>query len=313
MVKLIDNYPPGPSTKDHIPEQQSTATKQDIEDLGDKLVWPPTFTRDLRLRHMQKVLNEEDAVMQNTSLSDTEKVLRVAQLKQQYNVHDRELFGAKRLGAVPTKPLPTMSPNDSPDIKQKAEDDSDVLDETGSDEEEEYEEEYKELEEKEIEDQSSSESLSDDSDLDHLQDGYTVANIIKSVPQHRRAKATKMLKKLAADRKITWDDQGEIYYRHKQITGANIGQLVKYFQTAHKKKPLPSPIGKRIFGHALRKADAMDDILLGGKQDDSVHKIFIGHSPKTPRFTSTMPATQFSTPIKRQRLDDSKVVDDWAF
>ena len=137
MVKLIDNYPPGPSTKDHIPEQQSTATKQDIEDLGDKLVWPPTFTRDLRLRHMQKVLNEEDAVMQNTSLSDTEKVLRVAQLKQQYNVHDRELFGAKRLGAVPTKPLPTMPPNDSPDIKQKAEDDSDVLDETDSDEEEE--------------------------------------------------------------------------------------------------------------------------------------------------------------------------------
>ena len=44
--------------------------------------------------------------MKDPTLSDTEKVLRVAEYKQQYNVQDRELFAPKRLGAVPAQPLP---------------------------------------------------------------------------------------------------------------------------------------------------------------------------------------------------------------
>jgi hypothetical protein len=300
MVKLVDEKQPVlPPASTNIPERSTPATKKDIEELGDKLVWPPAFTRDSRLKKMQNVLDEEDRVMKDTTLSDTEKVLRVAELKQQYSVHDNELFSAKRLGAVPTKPLPTTVPLNEP-ADDEDEDDSDVSSETDAEVEEEYDE----------------ESEIDDSE-DDLEDTltYTPQELVQNVKTHRRAKTRAMLKKLALDGKIKWDGQGNVYYKEKQIPQANISQLVGYFQTAHKQKHLPSPPGKKVFGQALRNAHAMEDVLLGGQQDDSIRTIFKGHTPKTPRFRprrqSTTAASSPPRPIKRKRLDDSKIVRDW--
>ena len=44
-------------TKDPVVQSGSgAATKEDIDKLGEKLVWPPEFTRDAKLKKMQKLL-----------------------------------------------------------------------------------------------------------------------------------------------------------------------------------------------------------------------------------------------------------------
>lgn len=43
--------------------EDGPATKKDLHELGDKLVWPPEFTRDSKLKKMQSLLDQENAVM----------------------------------------------------------------------------------------------------------------------------------------------------------------------------------------------------------------------------------------------------------
>ena len=284
LMKLSEDIPP-----------EEPATKQDIEDLGDKLVWPPPFTRDIRLKKMQNLLNKEEEVMKDPSLSDTEKVLRVAEYKQQYNVQDKELFEPERLGAVPSQPLPqpsTKAEKIDPDV------DSDASDET-------------------VIDQSEYEDLSED-EVDRT--GPSPEALIQRVAPYRRTKAKAMLKKLAADGKLTWDHRGKVYYKGKVIPGSNIQHLVQYFQTAHKRNPLPQPQGKNIFAQALRGAHALDDVLLGGEEDNNVRQILKGHSPKTPAFPlrrsryekarklDKLASPDLSRPLKRRREEDVKTV-----
>ena len=284
------------------------ATKQDIQDLGDKLVWPPAFTRDIRLKKMQNMLNKEEEVMRDPTLSDAEKVLRVAEYKQQYNVQDKELFEPGRLGAVPSKPLTkpaTKSSKTDPGIESDV--DSDVSDETVIDLSE-----YEDLPE-------------DDDGIDDDQVGSSPAALIQMVAPYRRQKAQLMLKKLAADGRLKWDHQGKVYYNGKVVPGSNIQHLVQYFQTAHKKNPMPQPQGKNIFAQALRRAHALDDVLLGGDEDNNVRQIFRGHSPKTPGFPlrkshygkarkhgkpghSALSSPDLSRPLKRRREEDIKTV-----
>ena len=300
MVKLVDEKPSlVPPASTGIPEKKTPATKKDIEELGDRLIWPPPFTRDLRLNKMQTALNDEDAVMQDTSLSDTEKVLRVAELKQQYNVHDNELFGAKRLGAVPNKPLRMLPPNDTVDMKDES--DSETLNGMDTDEEETEEDE-----------QSITDEDSDDSE-DDIQALYPHDELLENIKPYRKQNAKAMLKKLTADGRLRWDGRGNVFYKDRQVPGANIKQLVNYFQTAHRKRVLPNPAGKNIFGQALRHAHANEDVLLGGKQDERIRTIFKGYPPKTPGFRASRKPPQSSptrTPrsIKRRRVDNSKVV-----
>ena len=292
------------------PSPKAPATKQDIESLGDKLVWPPAFTRDIRLKKMQNLLKKEDDVMRDPSLTDTEKVLRVAEYKQKYNVQDKELFEPERLAAVPSQPLPPLTSKIKAE-KPNQDTDSDVSDTSDVT----------------VIDQSDYDDLSDD-DVDGQTD-YLAEDLLQMVPPHRKAKTTVMLKKLAADGKLNWNNQGKVYYRGKKIPGSNIGHLVQYFQTAHKKNPLPQPHGAGIFAQALRKAQAFDDVLLGGQEDDNVRQIFKGHSPKTPgfhlskfgsvkgtKFTksrqqsrgSPLSSPSLSRPLKRRREEDIKTV-----
>ena len=293
-MKLVD--PPGPA------EEQPPATKQDIENLGDKLVWPPTFTRDNRLQQMQQLLDEQDKVMDDSSLTDTEKVLRVAELKQLYNVHDRELFDQGRIGAVPPKPLThTQHKKVKADESMDDAEDSDASDTTVMAEPEE-----------------------DSEDEEDYTAAYSREDLLSMVKPHRRAKTRMMLKKLGADGKLTWDKQGHVFYRGKRIPNANMGELVQYFQSARKRHPLSPPLGGVVFGQALRKAHAMDDVLLGGPVDDDIRGVFKGHSPKTPRFSSPRVAAKkvrfgkashrpSSSPIKRIPQDDTKLVEDWEY
>ena len=283
------------------PAPKEPASKEDIETLGDKLVWPPPFTRDIRLKKMQQLLKKEEEVMRDPSLSDSEKVLRVAEIKQQYNVQDKEVFEPQRLGAVPAQPLPQAAKKmKSEDSDDAASDDSDTSVETVIDQSE-YED-----------------DLSDDDEIDQV--GYSPESLLSLVAPYRKAKTSVMLKKLAVDGKLNWDGQGRVYYKGNKIPGSNIKDLVTYFQTAHKKSPLPQPPGKEIFGQALRKANALEDVLLGGREDDSVRSVFKGRTPKTPWSRSRkfpqqarkprekMVSPGLSRPTKRRREEDTKTV-----
>lgn len=210
------------------------ATKEDIKTLGDKLVWPPEFTRDPNLKKMQTLLKLEEEVVNNDSLTDTEKVLRVAEYKRQYNLHDNERFEPLKLGAIPPAPL----------IELKKEEES-------------------------------SDDISDVDEQTVLYEG----DLLKPIQQHRRQKAYLMLKKLAAEGSLRWDADGTVYYKGKLVEGANMGKLVHYFQTAHKRNPLNPPEGQVIFGKALRSANAMEDVQLGGEDDDVVRQVFRGNTP----------------------------------
>ena len=117
-------------TKDPVVQSGSgAATKEDIDKLGEKLVWPPEFTRDAKLKKMQKLLKLEKEVMEDSSLTDTEKVLRVAEYKRQYNLHDNERFDPQplKLGAIPPVPLIDTKSEASSDEEEarEAQDDND--------------------------------------------------------------------------------------------------------------------------------------------------------------------------------------------
>lgn len=320
MMKLVDEKPTHP-------QKEPPATKQDIENLGDKLVWPPVFTRDNRLLKMQKLLKLENEVMNDPSLSDTEKVLRVAQYKQQYSVQNKELFEPTRLGAVPPTPLQHALNGDVPVATATSDhsEDSDDSDATI------IQRPYDDDDESEDDDAL---DPTDEEEVDFMPIDYTPAALLSMVKPHRRTKTAIMLKKLAADGKIKWDFQGNVFYRGNRIPNANIGELVNYFQTAHKRQPLPRPAGDVIFGQALRKALATDDVQLGGPEDDDVRSVFKGQSPKTPRFATTKRASpkgrrpkkvKFSEaltspssrsdrrPHKRRRDEEDKSVTEWEY
>ena len=220
------------------------ATKQDIEKLGEKLIWPPEFTRNTELTKMQELLGLQDKVMNDSSLTNTEKVLRVAEYKRQYNIHDNERFGPQpvKLGAVP--PIPLTDTRYSSDGELS---DTSVVSDVVSDQEEETE--------------------------------LTTEELLKPIQPHRQQKAKLMLKKLAAEGSLKWDADGQVYYKGKIIEDANMGQLVRYFQTAHKKVPMDPPSGQVVFGEALRRADAMEDVQLGGEEDNGVREVFKGITP----------------------------------
>jgi len=214
-------------------EPLQQATKKDLHDLGEKLVWPPEFTRESKLKKMQALLDEEKAVTTDPSLTDTEKVLRVGDLKRQFNVYNDDR-PTRRIGAVPPVPLAEI----------KTEDDE------------------------------------DDDDLPE-QTELHATELLKPIVAYRRGKARLMLKKLAAAGLLKWDAQGNVIYDGKPIRGAHMGDLVHYFQTAHKKDPIkPPPAGQVLFSHALRHAGATEDIRLGGVEDDEVRKVFRGITPK---------------------------------
>lgn len=212
--------------------EDGPATKKDLHELGDKLVWPPEFTRDSKLKKMQSLLDQENAVMNDPSLSDTEKVLRVGELKRQFNVYKNNR--PMRLAAVPPVPLIEVS------------------------------------------DDEEDEDLPEQSEL-HADE------LLKPVAAYRRAKAKLMLKKLANAGLLKWDSSGNVFFRGKPVQGANMGQLVHYFQTAHRREPIDPPVGQMMFSHALRHAGAMEDVQLGGKEDEQVRQVFRGITPKTSR------------------------------
>jgi len=224
----------------------SVATKKDIDDLEDKLVWPPEFTRDVKLKKMQKLLDRETEVMNDPSLTNTEKVLRVGEIKRQFEVHHNDL--PMKIGAVP--PVPLKSETKVTETK---------VEDTESEEEEEEED-----------------SLPQQTELH-------AAELLKPLQDYRKPKARLMLKKLAAAGSLNWDDRGNVYHNGSIVPGAHMGELVQYFQTARKQKPLTPPMGQVMFSHALRHAGAMEDVALGGVEDDEVRQVFKGITPVRAR------------------------------
>jgi len=224
------------------------ATKQDIENLGDKLVWPPEFTRDSKLKKMQSLIDKEDAVMDNVSLTDTEKVLKVGELKRQFNVYNDDI--PLRLGAVP--PVPLIKSENVPKYETYSEDEGDYEDESD------YEADREDLPE---------------------QTEIHAATFLKSIADYRKPKGKLMLKKLAAAGLLKWDGSGNVFYNGQPIEGASMGELVHYFQTAHKRRSIKPPVGQVMFSQALRHAGAMEDVQLGGQHDEQVRQVFKGITP----------------------------------
>lgn len=256
----------------------SNATKRDIDDLGEKLVWPPEFTRDIRLRKMQKLLDMEDDVRNNPKLSDTEKVLRVAEFKRQYNIHDNERYepALQKVGAVPPMPL---------HVKANKTEDSDTDDASDTD----------------SDTDTMLQMSGEDEDSVSAQTDENIQELLKPIQAHRKQKAKLMLKKLASEGTIKWDTEGNVFYKGQHMPGANMSQLVTYFQTAHKKYPIPPPEGYVAFGRALRKAHATEDVQLGGVEDDEVRNVFKGHTPATPRFRKASLAGRISKPKSHKK------------
>lgn len=248
---------------DHpVQEGRGAATKEDIEKLGDKLVWPPEFTRDPNLKKMQKLLHLEEEVITDDKLTDTEKVLRVAEYKRQYNLHDSERFEPQplKLGAIP--PTPLIAPK-----SEEQESDDDISDVDGA---------YSpapSMEHKEEED------IDDDISDEESQMDLHENELLKSVKASRLGKAKLMLKKLASNGSLRWEQDGRVYYNGKLIKGADMKKLVHYFQTSHKRQPLSPPTGQVIFGEALRRSRATEDVVLGGENDDVVREVFRGVTP----------------------------------
>lgn len=296
MVKLVDTPQMENTQKEaskEDPASRMPASKEDIEHLADTLAWPPPFTRDIRLQKMQRLLKQENEVMNDPTLSDTEKVLRVAECKQQYNVQNKELFQPRRLSAVPPKPLPPPVDIKIAD-KTESEDFADSIDSDDYDYSDDSDVSFETVIARdpvrwdEDDDNDDEEEWEEEDAPDQTPFDYTPAGLLKMVKPYRRAKTALMLKKLAADDKLKWDaERGNVFYRGDRIPYANIGELVAYFQSAHKKHPMPLPAGHVIFAQALRKAHATEDVQLGGPTDDEVRSVFTGHTPKTPRFATT--------------------------
>lgn len=279
---------------------RGAATKEDVEKLGDRLVWPPEFTRDPNLKNMQKLLDLEEEVINNDSLTDTEKVLRVGEYKRQYNLHDSERFEPQplKLGAIPPKPLIAPKP------EAKGEEDSDAGDDDEDD--------ISDVEGAigpvpSIETKSEEEEEDMDYDVDSQTDLHE-SELLKSIKSHRHTHAKRMLKKLAADGALKWDSDGTVYYRGNLIRGADMKKLVHYFQTSHKRNPISSPTGKVIFGEALRSARAMEDIKLGGIEDDVIREVFRGITPAPFVFEKKKSRKRHPTAASLTPHSDSKKI-----
>ena len=243
-------------------KHSDAATKQDIDDLGQKLVWPPVFTRDIRLQKMQELLKQEEKAMSDPKLTDTEKVLRVGEYKRQYNILDNERYEPVdhvKFGAVPVQPLP----EETYDFSDTESSDGSFHTITGVDDDDtEWEE-----------------------DTVPMPTDIQMENLLKPIKDYRKSKAKLMLQKLASDGSLKWDSEGNVFFKGRLIPGAKMDHLVTYFQTAHKKNPLAKPVGHTTFGHALRKADAMGDVKLGGREDDNIRAVFKGYTPAAPHRT----------------------------
>lgn len=269
MEIVADNKPASSSDQ--------PATKGDIE----SVIWPPKFTRDIRLQKMQDLLKHEEDVLRDPTLSDADKVRKVAGYKQRYNIHDNDRFETGPVGAIPPTPLPVQSIKSEDETTNFDLNDLDYLDDLDEEEED----------------------IEEDVIIPEKLPPHEL--FLKNVPNYRKGKARSMLNQLAAEGSLRWDHDGNITYKGKPISNANMHELVNYFQTAHKKTPMDKPIGNKIFGYALRKAGAINTILLGGDEDNDVRELFLGLSPKTPRFQP------YSIPkhgIKRKTPDRDRLV-----
>jgi hypothetical protein len=83
--------------------------KQDIDDLKDAIAWPPAFMRDPAVVQMDTHTKAMAELMQDESLSDTDKILTVGYHVHMFNLNKDKYWGNVDL-KLPTQPPPIQLP-----------------------------------------------------------------------------------------------------------------------------------------------------------------------------------------------------------
>lgn len=67
-------------------DKETPATKEDISDLKQSLVWPPEYTRDSDLVKASNLRQEKESILNNLSLSPGDKLKLLSELDQNFNL-----------------------------------------------------------------------------------------------------------------------------------------------------------------------------------------------------------------------------------
>jgi hypothetical protein len=189
-------------------------SRQDIDDIKDAVAWPPAFMRDPTVVQMDSHKKAMADVMQDETLSDTDKILKAG-----YHVHMFNLNKDKYFGNVDLQ-LPTLAkpPPPGQNIQLPG-----PLQFTGK--------------------QAAATAGPQHS---------SIKQAIKLVPADRKAYATNMLKKMHSDG-VRWDENGDMTSFGTNsgagVMGANIQDLMRYAQTDGKKGE-DQPRGFKEFAEA---------------------------------------------------------------
>ena len=106
--------------------------------------------------------------------------------------------------------------------------------------------------------------------------------IISTLPPSLQRKGRLLLQHLIKDGNLTWNDQGVVTYKGKQISNANIIDLVNDFVRPRKRAP---PEGYEVFAKALKKSNVANE-LIGNKNRQAYLKKH-DFSPSSSSYSSS--------------------------